>query len=359
VSFVFYASGRIAYIEDKSKMTSFPQNRHFYHYLFWITLFFSMLFELSSLLGPLGAVNYLLVVSGRIVLFMGLVYINLIILLPTFYPGRRRYYWICFLVCLSLFCVLGVGFNKLLGFPALERAGRFNLTNLSVWFFAGLRLLFLSSILKLSVDWYDQQTKIHQLESAGLQAEVNFLKSQLNPHFLFNTLNNLQSLIIKKSPKAVRVVENLSDIMDYMLYDSQVPFIHVKEEIKYLKNYLDLEQMRKADAAKITIKITGEAGSYTIAPLLMLPLVENAVKHGLDKVEEDGSLDVQIELKNGVLLLTVKNKINENDGVSREGVGIGIPNMVRRLDLLYSNKYSFERKYEHHYHTAFLKLNLV
>jgi two-component system LytT family sensor kinase len=318
-----------------------------------------MLFDLSSLLSSMAAVAYLLLVSGRIILIMALVYNNLIILLPVLYNERRGYYWICFFISLFMFCVLSIGFNNLFGLSELTQSGRITLVNLSISFFVGIRLLFLSSILKLSVDWYDQQTKIHQLEFAGLQSEVSLLKSQLNPHFLFNTLNNLQSLIIKKSSKAVQLVENLSDIMDYMLYDSQLSFLPLVNEIKYLKNYLDLERLRKPDSAKITIEITGDIESYTIAPLLMLPLVENAIKHGLNKVERDGFIDVKIEVISGILFLIVRNNTPENIDISKDGGGIGLSNMLRRLELLYSGKYFFETQYKDHNHIALLKLNLI
>jgi LytS/YehU family sensor histidine kinase len=338
-------------------VNAFPKNRHFYHYLFWLTLYFSMLFDLSGLLNTLSLWQYMFLVTGRVVLIIGLVYHNLLLLLPAFFKDMKPYYWLALLLSLIVFCVLNISFNYSFHLAELSKVSEVSISSLAIYFVVGVRLLFLSAILKLSVDWYDQQTMIHRLEAANLQAEVKLLKSQLNPHFLFNTLNNLQSLIIRKSTKAVTLVEDLAEMMDYMLYDSQKEKVPLVKEIRYIQNYLDLEQLRKYNSAQITFNYNGNLEEYTIAPLLLLPLIENAVKHGINKVEVDGFIAVVLEVNAGVLLLTVKNNIPPKEEITR--TGIGIANLLRRLALLYPAQYVFETQKENNIHTAFLKVNLI
>jgi two-component system LytT family sensor kinase len=333
----------------------FSQNRHLYHYLFWITLFISMSFDMSSFLQEMDFAKYMLLVSGRIVLIMALVYNHLSVLLPVFYKTKKPVYWIGLLISVLFFCLLNIGFNRLLAVPSLVQT--INFSSISIHFFVALRLLFLSTILKLTVDWYDQQKQIQELQIVNLRSEIKFLKMQLNPHFIFNTLNNLQSLIVTRSAQASEVVENLSDIMDYMLYGSNESFVSLSKEVNYIKNYLFLEKIRIDKSSKVTLHVTGDIDAYRIAPLLLLPLIENGIKHGLNKLEKNAFLTIDIEINDGTLLCTIKNNTAENRVLNNNG--IGILNLTKRLELLYKNGYSFKRTYSDQVHTASLILKLI
>ena len=181
--------------------------------------------------------------------------------------------------------------------------------------------------------------KIQLLEKEKLQTELSFLKNQLNPHFLFNTLNNLYMLTLKASPLAPEVVAKLSETLDYMLYRCQEKEVPVKGEIALIENYLLLEKLRLSKDADVTFSVQGtEVREQKVAPLIMLSLVENAFKHGVSNSLENPAVNIQLEITDGMLVLVVAN----TRGVpSVSGPhGIGLRNIRRQLELIYHEKYT-------------------
>lgn len=218
--------------------------------------------------------------------------------------------------------------------PGLLRALLFNMLN-TVWY------LTLSVTLKLSIDWYEQSRMLHQIKIEKLQAEVNYLRAQVNPHFLFNVLNSLYSLTMKKSDAAPEVVLKLSDMMEYMLYESEDTFVPLEKELGYLENYLELERMRLGNRAEILLKIEGAADGQRIAPFMLLPLVENAFKHGVSKIVSKAWLHIHINIKSKELSFTIENgRLNFRD--DKKHKGIGLSNLKQRLELLYHAKHTLE-----------------
>jgi len=138
----------------------------------------------------------------------------------------------------------------------------------------------LASFIKILKQWFQNQQLTQQLEKEKLEAELKFLKAQINPHFLFNTLNNLYALTLKKSNKAPEIVLKLSSLLDYMLYECNAPFVSLDKEIQLIKNYISLEKLRYGNRLKIDFTVEGNTSEKQIAPMLILPLVENCFKHG-------------------------------------------------------------------------------
>ncbi len=161
--------------------------------------------------------------------------------------------------------------------------------------------------LKLSLDWYGQQRIIQRITVEKLHAEVDFLRAQINPHFLFNILNNLYALTLKKSELAPDIVLKLADMMEYMLYDSTAEKVLLEKEIAYLHHYFELEQLRFNGHAAMRLNINADFDGQEIAPLLLLPLVENAFKHGLSTPSENGWLNLDIGLHQSNLTVVVEN----------------------------------------------------
>jgi LytS/YehU family sensor histidine kinase len=212
------------------------------------------------------------------------------------------------------------------------------LGTLSYNFFSTLWYLGLMLALKLSLDWYRQQLIIQKITVEKLHAEVDFLRAQVNPHFLFNVLNNLYALTLKKSELAPDVVLKLSDMMEYMLYDSTDEKVLLEKEVTYLKNYIELEQLRFSDQSAICLQVNAVFDGQEIAPLLLLPLVENAFKHGLGTQSKNGWLTVKIGLHQSTLSVLVENAkapvlVNKSKG------GIGLGNLRKRLELLYPSRH--------------------
>ncbi len=188
--------------------------------------------------------------------------------------------------------------------------------------------------------WYKKKTENERLEKEKLKAELELLKNQLHPHFLFNTLNNLYSLILQKSKDAPEVVLKLSELLRFMLTESSKNKIALAREIDILKSYMALEQLRFGERLELTVNLDGDPGDKVIAPLLLLPFAENAFKHGANEMIEQPWVSMDIEVKNNRLKFKM---INGKVANGRIGAmlpsGIGLQNVRRRLDMLYAGKY--------------------
>ncbi|MBI9037134.1 MAG: histidine kinase [Bacteroidales bacterium] len=198
--------------------------------------------------------------------------------------------------------------------------------------------------IKLLKLWFKNQQVNRKLEKEKLEAELKFLKAQIHPHFLFNTLNNLYALTIDKSDLAPEVVIKLSDLLDYMLYECNASKIALEKEIKLLQDYLELEKIRYGNDLKIDFQISGSVKGKMIAPLLLLPFLENSFKHGLSSIIDNVWIRINLKISKNVLNLKIENskssKTNKKDGGFAEG--IGLKNVRRRLDLIYPEKYELD-----------------
>jgi len=180
-----------------------------------------------------------------------------------------------------------------------------------------------------------QEQQQQQLEQERMRSELSFLRSQISPHFMFNVLNSIVYLIRSKSDMAEPVTLKLSELMRYMLYESEASRVPLAKEIEYLKNYVDLQKVRFEDDVDIRLQIEGEPQSFSVEPMLMIPFVENAFKHGVGWTN-DPVIDIHIQIQNSRLIFSVKNKITADSPESKEfSSGIGLQNVRRRLQLMY------------------------
>lgn len=207
------------------------------------------------------------------------------------------------------------------------------------------------------------QQAAQQLEKEKLSAELKLLKSQINPHFLFNTLNNLYVLTLNNSNKAPDMIHKLSQLMSYMLYDSNLPEVPLEMEIKYIKNYVDLEKLRYGDRLEVLLRVYEKTDGIMIAPLLILPLVENSFKHGASNQLDGGWIHVDIDVRESTLLIKVENnkiefeKENMDQNTERPS-GIGLENARKRLNHLYPGRHSLQLFNEEDRFLAVLKLEV-
>ena len=198
------------------------------------------------------------------------------------------------------------------------------------------------TIILVIFNYYKNQKETATLLEQKRTSELNALKNQLNPHFLFNTLNNLYALTLEKSDIAPSVVLKLSDIMQYVLYEVKEPSIALSTEIKYIQNYLDLEEMRHGENIKVKLSIQGDISGIMLSPLLFLPFIENSFKHGR---KGNDKLKVKIGFKiveNKKLIFTTENNFVKVSKTEKHG--IGNPNVARRLQLLYKDSYKLKSK---------------
>jgi len=218
----------------------------------------------------------------------------------------------------------------------------------SVLFFGVIRHVF--NYLKL-------KQSAQQLLIASQQAELNYLRSQTNPHFLFNTLNNIYSLARDKSDLAPESILRLSKILRYMLYETSAPYTAIEQEIKIIDDYIELEKLRYDESLHVNFNHDLEDRKQSIPPLLLIPLVENAFKHGVSETRDRPSVTIHLSVKNRALLFTVENSTGdpaENNNVKEN---IGLSNLRRQLALLYTN-YSLDVRPGDFTFIATLKINL-
>ena len=224
------------------------------------------------------------------------------------------------------------------------------MTNMNEWFYAGLRLSIISGayaiLIKFAIDWFDTQKLKAELINQTQMSELALLRSQVNPHFLFNTLNNIYSLVCKKSPDAPEAIMKLSSIMRYMLYDANTDLVLLEKEIEYLESFIELQKLRIRNTDYVELRIDGEVGNKTIAPMLLIPFVENAFKHG-SKTGPLPGIKIHLTALPHEITFEVTNQVKKNVLGSKDTVGgIGLQNIKRRLSILYPEKYYLETKQE-------------
>ncbi|HMG67597.1 MAG TPA: histidine kinase [Chitinophagaceae bacterium] len=191
--------------------------------------------------------------------------------------------------------------------------------------------------IKLLKLWYTKEQKNIQLQKENLVSKTQLLQSQIHPHFLFNTLNNIYSSALVTAPKASQMIMRLSSLLRYILYECNKPQVLLKKELDMIKEYIALETMRYDEKLEINVELAEQVDGYSIAPLLLLPFVENCFKHGTSNIIEKPWINLHIQLKDGKLIVKLVNGKALNSRYNRNGIGIS--NVKTRLELLYSEKH--------------------
>ncbi len=205
----------------------------------------------------------------------------------------------------------------------------------------GVIVVLLTYALKYTLIAFITQNELLRLQKEKLQLELNALKAQIHPHFLFNTLNNLYSLTLKNSDKASEIVLKLSDIMRYVLYQANEDKVPLQKELDFVDNFMELQRIRYNDKYEITLSSNGKTTDLQVAPLLFIDFIENAFKHGLEKRFNDGFVRVFISIKNSKLEFKVINSNSQGEELVPERIsqGIGLSNARKRLAIIYPGKH--------------------
>ncbi len=201
----------------------------------------------------------------------------------------------------------------------------------------------IATSIKLLKHWYVQRRQTLEAEQQRTVAELKLLKAQLHPHFLFNTLNNLYSHTLEFSPKSPEIVLKLSGLLRFMIYESNTSRIPLTKEIELLQDYMALEQLRYGNRLDLSVSVEGPVDDYQIIPLLLLPFLENAFKHGTSRQIDQCWISFNLAMEGSQLTFKLVNSIDpvEEEHEIRTG-GIGLQNVIRRLQLLYSDNYQIE-----------------
>jgi hypothetical protein len=202
--------------------------------------------------------------------------------------------------------------------------------------------LFLSWLARVTENLVINTIKKEQLEKQAVEAELFYLKSQINPHFLFNTLNNIHTLVYKQAATAPEAVLRLASLLRYMIYESNEHIVPISREITYLQDYISLQQLRYKNAPVVNLSIAGEMNGGFIAPLLFVHFLENAYKHSPARLEPN-DIKVRVEVKENTLVFMIENPVaTRHANTLDEPGGIGLPNIRKRLALLYPEQHKLE-----------------
>jgi len=339
--------------------TPVKQSKWLTHTLFWVCLW--LIFSFLEADGQ----NYLRVFGKELVnviFYIILIYTNLYFLIPRFLTEKKFVVYALYLLGLVII-VTATKIVVLYLIMSDSPIARSQLLLNQEWLFIlNFMIAGAATIFKIIKDWNTHQREKKELEKQTMQSELNFLRSQVNPHFLFNTLNSLYALTLKKSDKAPETVLKLSEIMRYMLYECNEKYVSLEKEISYVKNYLDLEKLRHGEGVHIEFKIGEGTEDKNIAPLVLIPFVENAFKHGIKNQIKNGYVMMNLSVVKGDLLFEIKNSkpppSPEPTSKIRSG-GIGLVNVQRRLNLIYPDKYVLKIKNTQAFFKITLKLKLT
>ncbi|HLN53879.1 MAG TPA: histidine kinase [Lentimicrobium sp.] len=312
------------------------------HILFWAIAWYIMLrfFSNSS---ETGAIDYIYTTVFLITLAVA-VYLNLLLLIPWLLEKRK---YILYLVAVTISTGIVAWFNMFLFsdlidylLPGYYFISYYEYQDLIKIFFS---FVILTTLLELSKGWFrlaEARNELVRIEKEQAQAELSTLKSQINPHFLFNSLNSLYSLVITKSVQAPAYILELSGFLRYILYETPADLVSLDKELQSISNYLEIQKLRAGESSIVTFKVTGDTPGKMIAPLLFLPLVENAFRHG-NPGGAGSSIEICVEVCNASLSFSIHNTVAEPSRQPEEVTGIGISNLKRRLQRLYPGSHTF------------------
>jgi len=336
------------------------------HIIFWLVsiALLSLLFYFYDEKFSFNLVEKSIVTN---LIFAICVYINLYFFIPKFLKQKNYIFYIFWLIVLLSAASLTLQFlfiyplSKLLGIS--EGYTTFNTNLHSAYFFSTFLYVGITSFLKLIKDWLSLQDinlKLVKIEQQKLEAELKTLKGQLNPHFLFNSLNNIYSLALIKSDKVPELILKLSDLMRHIIYESKEDYILLEKELEFVNNFIELQRIRTSEKTKIKYEIKGKIPSAKIAPLLFEPFIDNAFKHGLPGTNNSDFINITFNFENTELLIfKLENNYEELFSQKKSNSGIGLKNVKQRLKLLYQpHEYKLNIQKKDHIHLVTLELKL-
>ncbi len=309
------------------------------HVIFWVLVvtYFAWGFGFHTEVKK-HLVNSLFFLPGHFIMVYSLVYV----LVPKYLLKRKYLHFFTGIFFLVLLCLIYTFvFQRTVNINQGIFSGMVLTVGKNVLPFLHIGAIVLS--IKLLQYWYDQKNQTIEAEKQKTAAELKLLRTQLHPHFLFNTLNNIYSHTLELSSKTPDIVLKLKGLLHFMIFESQSAKIPLTKEIELLQNYISLEQLRYGDRLKVSESIIGEIDKYQIAPLLLLPFFENAFKHGTSKQMDRSFIDFNLSLDGSDMQFQLVNSIDQyEEGQMSKFGGLGLQNVKRRLELLYKDKYHLE-----------------
>jgi len=274
---------------------------------------------------------------------LGFCYVVIYVLTPHFLVKKKYVLFVLFfLIDILFFVVVDDGFAywmlNMVTWPAQDRHLYYWNSLIEFLNDGAISATIVFLCLKLFKTWYLKQMEGQMLAKANAETEMQILKAQVQPHFLFNTLNNIYSFTLNESPKAEELVSSLYEIMRYMVNDCNVELIELKKDLKMIEDYIELERVRYGRRLDIQINVDGKCQDKLITPLLMIPFVENSFKHGASKMLKDPWIQLSIQADEEILHFTLVNNKPAEESITAKK-GIGLSNVKKRLELLYTQNH--------------------
>jgi sensor histidine kinase YesM len=328
---------------NNNKITAFS------HFLVWVVLF-SMPYVLSY--GQEQGINRVIARFWIPLVFYAIIfYFNYFILIDRFFFTKKTIQFIVInVVVISFFLLLREQLESTL-FQDLGRKGSKDNDGsgppftmfIYVQMLSYLAPLLFSIAIKTTQQWVKTEAQRKEAANYKLQSELQHLHYQLQPHFFFNSLNNIYSLVDISPDQAKTSIHSLSKLMRYMLYETNMELVPLSKEIDFMKKYIDLMKLRVSDKTKVEYSFPSEETGVQIAPLLFISLIENAFKHGVSSSKES-LINIALTCDNNAVLFTIDNDNFPKEMDDKSGSGIGIQNLEKRLQLLYPNKFNFKTR---------------
>ncbi|MEO5977781.1 MAG: histidine kinase [Chryseolinea sp.] len=328
-------------------MSSFFQQRRVFllHLSFWSVYVSFFLYQMASWQGrDIDWTRVITTASIQLVFASIAAYINYFIFLPRFLARRNPWiYLLEFAIPFAVIMVCRISF---------ERYFVDGYTGQLEWLYktrfivqvctTNLFIVIFVAMLRFALEWIDLESKKKEVQNEKLIAELNFLKAQINPHFLFNTLNNLYYLAYSKSENTTEVIAKLSQMMRYMIYESNHAKVLLTKEIEYMLSYVSLEKLRLNNQIPIKFEVTGTVDNLWITPLIFITFLENAFKHGVNNSNPNAWVNISIQLRGKECIYIVENSKTTDSKDVAEKSGIGLKNVKRRLELSYPEHHILE-----------------
>lgn len=321
----------------KFQFNRFIRNRILQHLFFWC-LSFLILLNVLKVSADVKQIDLIYTAVFHIPI-VAVVYLNLRLLFPRLL--EKGMYFGYFVSVLALIA-FGAGFYLLLFdkwidyiFEGYYFIAYYSFRDISLYFSI---YLFTTSLLRLARGWF----RLQEIETEKNKAELKALHAQINPHFLFNSLNSIYALARKHSEEVPTKIVQLSDLMRHVIYDTETDFIPLEKELEMLKNYISLQNLRSQHQNQILFNATGDMKGRRIAPMLLLPFIENSFKHGIKGGGEDVFVKINLDIIGDSLHLEVENGKGKSSEPEKERKGIGIENVRKRLDLIYPGRHNLK-----------------
>lgn len=338
-----------------------------HHIIFWAVYFLFNTFRWGSYFN-----DYLYSLKTNLLGFpihIALCYFNLYFLMPKFLFKRKFVPYVILILSAIFFMVL-LKFNLTYFLISKEvwpegpgPIHSLTLNYIIDMMIGELYVITFVAAIKVTFDFLKEQKRVADLEKTQLETELMFLKTQVSPHFFFNTLNNIHALALEKSEKTSKIILRLSELMRYLLYETKSKRQTLENEILCIQNYLDLEKIRHDDLLEIRMSISGDIQDKEIAPILLLTFVENAFKHGVNKNIGTVKIDIDFSIEDDFLYFTISNPLPATIGVENPfdySSGIGLENVKKRLTLGYDqNDYKLTINNDHNKFTVKLKIKVA